>query len=113
MPPQLWVVKEIKTKAIGLLQSGSTRDAVEILLQNDLSFQATEPIQPTPDLFDAGEMLAKALAVLSQAPHTALGVPIGADVSFFLTYFAYSRNFIVYFAYYRHQRSEKRIKRWH
>lgn len=81
MAPSLWIAKDIRTKAVGLLQSGSTRDAVELILKNDLSFGATEPITPTPEMFDAGDMLAKALAVLGQAPHTALGVPLGAEVS--------------------------------
>jgi len=81
MAPSLWIIKDIKAKSITLLQSGSTRDAIELILKNDISFGATEPITPTSDMFDAGEMLAKALALLGQAPHTALGVPLGAEVS--------------------------------
>ena len=81
MAPSVWVLKDIKAKAISLLQSGSSRDAVVLILQNDLSFGSVEPIKPSSDMIDVGEMLQKALATLAQAPHMALGVPVGADVS--------------------------------
>lgn len=80
MAPSLWIMKDVKTQAIGLLQSGSTRDAVVMILTNDMSFNAPE-FKPSNDMFDAGEMLQKALALLAQAPFTALGVPVGAPVS--------------------------------
>lgn len=73
----MWVMKDVKKQAIGLLQSGSTRDAVVMILTNDLSFNSPD-LKPTSDMFDAGEMLQKALALLSQAPFTALGISVGA-----------------------------------
>jgi hypothetical protein len=79
MAPSLWIMKDVKKQAVGLLQSGSTRDAIVMILTNDLSFSAPE-VKPTNDMFDAGDMLQKALALLAQAPFTALGVPVGAPV---------------------------------
>mgnify|MGYP003388318747 CR=1 FL=1 len=81
MAPSLWIAKDVKLKAISLLQSGSTRDAIVTILTNDLSFAAGDQFQPSGDMFDAGDMLQKALAILAQAPFTALGVPVGAQES--------------------------------
>ena len=81
MAPSLWISIDNKVKAAALLQSGSTRDGIVVILTNDLSFNAADPFKPTSDMFDAGDMLQKALTSLAQAPFTALGVSVNATVS--------------------------------
>lgn len=78
--PSLWVSTDAHRKAQQLLASGggaNTREAVENLLKAD---QGVAPTSPR-GLVDAGALLKKGLAELTNKPHEALGVPIGAQTT--------------------------------
>ena len=78
--PSLWVSTDAHRKAQQLLASGggqNTREAVESLLKAD---QGVSPASPR-GLVDAGVLLKRGLAELTNKPHEALGVPIGAQTT--------------------------------
>ena len=81
--PCLWVPVAIYRQADTLLAKKSAggsnlREAVELILKNDSGVQAEKP-SPSSGLVDAGALLQKGLAALTNNPHDALGVPLGAQ----------------------------------
>ena len=76
--PSLWVKKEIQLAAALQFKGKNFREAVETLLTNDLSFE--DDGMNTPGKIDAGPLLQTALGFLTQQPHAALGVEIGAGM---------------------------------
>eukprot|EP01036_Dinobryon_divergens_P001523 gene1523-1987_t len=79
--PVIFVSNDIYKRADILIKgksNGSIKDAVELLLLNDLCFGGIELIEG-PGRVDAGELLQRGLTALANAPHEALGVTIGAS----------------------------------
>jgi len=81
--PSCWVPAAIYRQADALLAKrsdggGSLREAVELVLKNDSGVSADEA-KPTSGLVDAGALLKRGLANLTNNPHDALGIPLGAQ----------------------------------
>lgn len=90
--PSLLVPADVFSKADALLRKGGsggkegigvTKEAIELLLQNDLAFKVDGKGAPNNPIAtngkDAGALLSKGLALLVNNPHDTLGVDIGAQ----------------------------------
>jgi hypothetical protein len=74
--PSLWVKRDIQLEAARKIKDNNAREAVELLLVNDLSFDDNG--LTTENKVDAGALLQTGLSLLASKPHMALGLEVGA-----------------------------------